>query len=208
MSFKTDAYIRRAERDDLDTVVAWMEEPDFQHFLYGDPSQSPRQVRERIVLMLGRGVGHTMPGGVYLLIDSPSAGPIGLVSLQNISWRNRSCSIDLYIGMKHLRSRTVTAIAVYRSLEYCFDELNLHRVGAYIYAFNTASWRIFELAGAKRELSLARHVLRDGELHDVYGYGLLREEFDGVRRARPRAAGFSLQEMIKTLAAEAPESGG
>jgi len=208
MPYKTDAYIRRAERDDLDTVVAWMEEPDFQHFLYGDPAQSPRQVRERIVLMLGRGVGHTMPGGVYLLIDSPGMGPIGLVSLQNISWRNRSCSIDLYIGMKHLRNRTVTAIAVYRSLEYCFDELNLHRVGAYIYAFNTASWRIFEFAGARRELSLDKHVLRDGELHGVYGYGLLREEFDAVRRAKPRAAGFSLQEMIKTLAAEAPESGG
>jgi RimJ/RimL family protein N-acetyltransferase len=207
MPYKTDAYIRRAERDDLDTVVAWMEEPDFQHFLYGDPAQSPRQVRERIVLMLGRSVGHTMPGGVYLLIDSPSAGPIGLVSLQNISWRNRSCSIDLYIGMKHLRNRIVTAIAVSRSLEYCFDELNLHRVAAYIYAFNTASWRIFEMAGARRELSLAKHVLRDGELHDVYGYGLLREEFDEVRRARPRAASFSLQEMIKNLPADEPEHG-
>ena len=208
MPYKTDACIRRAERDDLDTVVAWMEEPDFQYFLYGDPAQSPRQVRERIVLMLGRGVGHTMPGGVYLLIDSPTMGPIGLVSLQNISWRNRSCSVDLYIGQKQLRNRLVAAIAFYRTMEYCFDELNLHRVGAYIYAFNTASWRIFEFAGARRELSLAKHVLRDGELHDVYGYGLLREEFDEVRRAKPRAAGFSLQEMIKTLAADAPESGG
>ncbi len=208
MPFKTDAFIRRAERDDLDTVVAWMEEPDFQYFLYGDPAQSPRQVRERIVLMLGRGVGHTMPGGVYLLIDSPSTGPIGLVSLQNISWRNRSCSVDLYIGKKHLRSRMVTGIAVSRALEYCFDELNLHRVGAYIYAFNTASWRIFEMAGAKRELALAKHVLRDGELHDVYGYGLLRTEFEASRRARPRTAGLSLQEMIKTLAEEVPEGGG
>ena len=30
MPFKTDAIIRRAERDDLDTVVGWMSEPDFQ----------------------------------------------------------------------------------------------------------------------------------------------------------------------------------
>lgn len=203
MPFKTDAIIRRAERDDLDTVVGWMSEPDFQYFLYGDPAQSPRQIRERIVTMLGRAPGQTMPGGVQLMIDSPSLGPVGLVALQNISWRNRSCSLDIYIGRTHLRNRMVTAVAVLRALEYAFDELNLHRVGAFIYAFNTASWRIFELAGAKRELVLRRQVLRDGVLHDVYGYGVLRGEFDEARRTRSRFAdGASLEAMVKSLPAD------
>lgn len=200
MSFSTDSYLRRAEREDLDTVVAWMEDEDFQHFLYGDPARSPKQIREHIVSMLGRSVGHTMPGGLYLIIDSPSRGPLGMISLQNISWRNRSCNLDFYLGSKGMRNHMMTAIAVYRALEYCFDELNLHRVAAYIYAFNTPSWRIFQKAGAVRELVMKNHVARNGQLHDVYGYGLLRREFDAVRDQNKSMHSVSLQQMILKLA--------
>lgn len=209
MPYRTETFIRRAERDDLDTVVRWMESPDFLYFLYGDPARSPRQVREKIVGMLGRAVGHTMPGGIYLIVDSPKYGPIGLLSLQNISWRNRSCSIDLYIGQTALRNKMVTASALYQTLEYCFFELNLHRVSAYIYSFNTASWRLFEKTGATRELVLKNHVVRDGVAHDLYGYGLLRPEFDALReRYVSAAAGFSLQTMIETLAHATSEAAG
>lgn len=207
MSFTTQTYIRRAERDDLDTVVRWMESPDFQYFLYGDPARSPRQVRDMIVAMLGRAVGHTMPGGIYLMIDSQEYGPVGLLSLQNISWRNRSCSIDLYLGQDFLRNRMVSASAICLALEYCFCELNLHRVCAYIYSFNTASWRIFEKTGAKRELTLRDHIVRDGKTHDLYGYGLLRPEYDAFRARYHRVIeGYSLSAMIEGLARQDAES--
>jgi len=201
MPFTTDTYLRRADRDDLDVVVGWMEEPDFQRFLYGDPARSPKQIREQIVKMLGRSVGHTTPGAIYLIVESKADGPIGMLSLQHISWRNRSCTIDLYIGHRDRRNRMVAAIAVYRAFEYCFDELNLNRVGAFIYAFNTASWRIFEKSGAVRELTLKDHVARDGEYHDLYGYGLLRSEFDALRERSARAAeGVTLQRMMEQMA--------
>ena len=188
-------------------MVAWMEELDFQHFLYGDPARSTKQIREQIVGMLGRPPGHTMPGGIYLVVDSKADGLIGMVSLQNLSWRNRSCSIDIYIGIQEKRNRFVTAIAIYRTLEYCFDELNLHRVGAYIYAFNDASWRIFEFTGAKREVTLRQHVARDGDRHDVYSYGLLRTEFEALRaRYDRKMEGVSLEAMIKDLAGNDAES--
>jgi len=206
MPIISDTYLRRAERDDLDVVVAWMEELDFQYFLYGDPARAPRQIREQIAGMLGRNSGHSMPGSIYLMIDSRAHGAIGMLSLQNISWRNRACTMDLYIGPEHLRNRLTATAAAYRALEYCFDELNLHRVGAYIYSFNTASWRIFERSGAKRELTLHNHVSRDGKLYDVYGYGLLRPEFEALRaRDGKTLAGLSLEAMIERLAAEAAE---
>jgi len=201
--FSTETWIRRADREDLDTVIGWMDDPDFQRFLYGDPARSPKQIREQIVSMLGRTAGHTMPGGVYLILDSKQHGPIGLISLQNISWRNRSCNIELYIGSRAARSRMTAAVAIYRALEYCFDELNLHRVGAIIYSFNTASWRIFEKAGAVRELTLRDHVVRDGQTHDMYGYGLLRPEFEALRaRYQRQSEDVSLRAMIDYLARE------
>lgn len=198
MPLKSNVFLRRAEREDLDTIVAWMDDPDFLHFLYGDRARSQKQIREQIVSMLGRTIGNTMPGGVYFVIDSRELGPIGLVSLQNISWRNRCCNLDLYIGAKGLRSGIVASVATYRALEYCFDELNLHRLTIYVYSFNTASWRLVERTGAKREVVMRDHVPRDGKLHDLYGYGLLRREFDALREeAERRLKGVSLADMIR-----------
>ena len=206
MPFHSDTYIRRAERDDLDTVVAWMEEPDFQRFLYGDPVRSPKKIREQIVGMLGRTAGHTMPAGIYLMIDSKEEGPVGLLSLQSLSWRNRSCNIDLYIGKQKMRNRFTTPLAMTRASEYCFHELNLHRIGAFIYAFNKPSWRLFEKLGAVRELTLPDHVARDGKFYDMYAYGMLRHEFEAARVRFQRVAGdFSLRAMIESLSEDESE---
>ena len=177
---KSSIFLRRAERDDLDTVVEWMEDEDFIRFLYGDPARSPQRIREQIVTMLGRTAQHTMPAGVYLLIDSVEDGPVGMLAITSISWRNRSCNIDTYIGAKKKRSSFVAAMAFFRTLEYCFYELNMHRVNLYVYSFNSASWRVIERSGAVRELEMTDHVARDGKLYDMYGYGLLRPEFDAL----------------------------
>jgi RimJ/RimL family protein N-acetyltransferase len=177
----------------METVIRWMEDEDFQRFLYGDPARSPKQVRAQIVGMLGRSVGNALPGAIQLLIDSPTRGPIGLISIQNISWRNRNCSVDIYIGSK----------SIYRALEYVFDELNMHRVTAFIYSFNRASWRVFESTGARRELTLREQVYRDGAYHDVYGYGLLRPEYEAFKARYAGIEGASLQDMVSRLAAHA-----
>lgn len=197
MAVKSKTFIRRAEREDLDTVVEWMDDPDFLLFLYGDPTRSPKQIREQIVSMLGRTAENSVPRAVYLIIDSVDHGPIGLLTLQNISWRNRSCSIDLYIGKKQLRRSLIAAIAAIRAMAYCFGELNLHRVSAYIYSFNTASWRLLEKIGAVRELTLREHVVRDGEFYDVYCYGLLRDEFNAFRETRADSASVLMASMAE-----------
>lgn len=208
MALRSNIFIRRAEREDLDTVVEWMEDPDFQLFLYGDVTRSQRQIREQIVGLLGRAPGHTMPAAFQLILDSETDGPVGLVLLQNVSWRNRACSLDVYVGQKNLRKGIVIGLAFYRIMEYCFDELNLHRVSAYIYSFNSPSWRIMERSNAKRELTLKDHVVRNGELHDMYGYGLLRSEFHELRESlKGRMEGKSLLEMIAALHAKEERAG-
>ena len=197
MALKSKTYIRRAEREDLDTVVAWMEDPLFLRNLYGDPTRSPKQIRDHIVSVLGRSTGQSAPSCLYLIIADPDKGPIGLLSLQNISWRNRTCSVDLYIGYKELRNGLTTAVTFFRAMEYCFDELNLHRISAFIYAFNSPSWRIFEKIGAKRELILREHVAREGVMYDMFVYGLLRSEFDTFRAAHADSVA-SLSDSMRT----------
>lgn len=212
MALKSSIFLRRAEREDMDTVVEWMEDPDFIRFLYGDPTRSPQRMREQIVSMLGRTAGHMMPHGIYLLIDSLKDGPVGMLAITQISWRNRCCNVDTYVGNKKLRTGLTGAIAFFRTLEYCFHELNMHRVNLYVYAFNTASWRIIERSGAKREIVLKDHVARDGELYDMYGYGLLEDEFDALwqdvkKRFPETTLEGNIDTYMKSLVADVEQAG-
>ncbi|MBN2309180.1 MAG: GNAT family N-acetyltransferase [Candidatus Hydrogenedentes bacterium] len=208
MALKARVYIRRAEREDLDTVVSWREDPAFIRFLYGDRTRSPKQIREQIVGMLGRTAGHTMPNGIFLVVDSEKSGPIGLLSIVNIGWRNRSCNIDTYVVEK-VRNSFLAAISFYRVLEYCFQELGMHRVNLFVYAFNARSWRVIERSGAKRELLLREHVARDGEVYDMYGYGLLRADWEWLREDfKSHFKGIDLLSMVaqRKQAAAVPEA--
>lgn len=68
--------------------------------------------------------------------------------------------------------------AVRALLGICFDDLGLRRVTALCFADNTASWRLMERVGMRRE----QHTVRDS-LHrsrgwlDGYGYAMLAEEW-------------------------------
>lgn len=64
-------------------------------------------------------------------------------------------------------------------LRICFADLGLRRVTANCFAANTASWRLMEKLGMRRELHTVRESLhRSGEWLDGYGYALLAEEWD------------------------------
>ena len=204
MKFKTR--LRRAEREDLDVIIEWMQDEDFVRFLYGDPARAPKQIRDQIVAMLGRSPNNLLPAALHLIIDHSERGPVGLTSLQKISWRNRSCTIDFYMGDKKLRRSIEAAAAMYRLMEYCFDELNLHRVQAHVYAFNTPMWRFLERVGAVRELTLNEHVFRDGAYHDMYSYGLLHREFDAFRQNESALQSMSLEQMIAGLRVQGLEA--
>jgi hypothetical protein len=54
-----------------------------------------------------------------------------------------------------------------------------------------------EFSGAKRELVLEDHIVRDGKFYPVYGYGLLRSDFDDFRERHHRATGSLLRSMIE-----------
>jgi RimJ/RimL family protein N-acetyltransferase len=68
--------------------------------------------------------------------------------------------------------------AVEAALRLCFVDLRLRRVFADCFAENTASWRLMERVGMRRETHNVRDALhRDGTWRDGYGYAILAEEW-------------------------------
>lgn len=197
MALKSKAYIRRADRSDIDTMVTWMEDPAFVHFIYGDQVRTSKQIRQQLVNMIGRQMPGMIPGHLHLIAERPGEEPLGMVTIGGISWRNRNCSLDAYIVEK-ARNQMTGFTVICQAIDYCFRELNVRRINVYIYAFNPRSWRLFEITGSKRELQLQQQVARDGELMEMYGYGLLRPEWEAFKeRMGKRYIGLSLDAMIE-----------
>ncbi|NYG54112.1 GNAT family protein [Nocardioides perillae] len=78
--------------------------------------------------------------------------------------------------------RGLATEAVGELVRACFEDLGLRRVVASCFAANTASWRLMERLGMRREVATVRDSLhRSGEWLDGVGYALLAEEWRARR---------------------------
>jgi RimJ/RimL family protein N-acetyltransferase len=115
----------------------------------------------------------------HLVCETADGGPVGVVALTDVSWRNRSAFVGAYVAAPH-RSDDLMKLVYRRAIAYCFDELNLHRVGVYVETDDPIIPEVCERFGGRREAVLRGHVLREGQATDLYAYGILRSEYDGV----------------------------
>lgn len=112
-----------------------------------------------------------------LLIVHREDGPIGVVGLVELSQRDRRAVIGTWLGRRWWGSganREVKALMA----RLAFAQLGIERLGAYADVENGRSQAALERLGFQRE-GLLRRWHRHGEVsHDVYVYGLLREEWE------------------------------
>jgi [ribosomal protein S5]-alanine N-acetyltransferase len=111
-----------------------------------------------------------------LLIVHREDGPIGVVGLAELASRDRRAVIGTWLGRRWWGSganREVKALMAHLA----FGPLGLDRLGAYADVENGRSQAALERLGFSRE-GLLRRWHRHGDVaHDVYVYGLLREEW-------------------------------
>lgn len=121
--------------------------------------------------------------GLALLIEEVATGePLGLVGL-SVNPTDPAAVLFYWISPRAW-GRGLASEAVLGALELAFGPLHLHRVGAYVLAFNHRSERLLHRAGFRLE-GRAREVRRDGgRWQDELAFGLLAEEHRKVQRRR------------------------
>jgi len=167
----------RAEQADIDTILVWLEDQTFIEFLLGDSANEHSHLREKLVALFSAGAS-AMAGASFYLIHHADDGPVGLVTIQNLAWRNRLCRFDLHV-VEDVRSVDVERNSLDAAFRYLFGEMNLHRVTREVRSSQTTAIDLLENAGATREAVLRNHVLVDGQPEDVYSYGMLQSEYRG-----------------------------
>ncbi len=112
--------------------------------------------------------------GVFLLDGTV----IGDVALQDIEWKNRSCTIGLGISKIKNRCKGYGTEAVKLILEYGFNNIGLERISASTLEQNKATQRVLEKLDFTLEGIERKAVYFAGKKWDRLNYAILREEFN------------------------------
>ncbi|MBE7512709.1 MAG: GNAT family N-acetyltransferase [Anaerolineales bacterium] len=107
---------------------------------------------------------------------------IGFCSLFLIEWKNRSCFMGVGIGERGYWGQGFGSEAVDLLVGYAFRELNLNRVGLYVFDHNVRARRAYEKVGFTQEATLRESAFRDGERYDIHIMGILYREWVTKRR--------------------------
>ncbi|GAE34749.1 GNAT family N-acetyltransferase [Halalkalibacter akibai] len=85
-----------------------------------------------------------------------------------------------WVGKKYWGNGYATEAAK-AVLEFAFYEKNYNKVFARCFLSNTASGRVIEKSGIKKEGILRQHVKKDNEFIDLVYYGILKNEVSKIK---------------------------
>lgn len=167
--------IRAIERKDLPIILKWRNSPKVYETLIEHPLLSMSHQEKWYEELL-----HSNDRLAFMITTS-SDESMGVITLFNIDWRNRSAEWGFYIGEQKGRFGGIAAEAAYLIFKYAFEHLNLHKLYARTYSFNSKVLSFHERLGCRREGVLREHIYHNGKYEDMTLTSILKEEFLKVK---------------------------
>jgi [ribosomal protein S5]-alanine N-acetyltransferase len=135
------------------------------------------RIEEPIAYIIGLADRRERGEQLDLLIVHRDDGPIGVVGLAELSRRDRRAVIGTWLGRRWWGSGANSEVKALVA-HLAFAHLGLERLGAYADVENGRSQAALERLGFVREGLLRRWHRHGAAAHDVYVYGLLRDEWE------------------------------
>lgn len=167
--------IRPAEADDADAIWRYRSIPAVSQWLSDRPSDrqqwAERFPQRRPDLWVIESDGQLIGDLMLKVQDAWAQADVAERA------RGREAELGWVLDPDHAGHGYATE-AVGELLRICFEDLGLHRVVAHCFAENTASWRLMERHGMRREAHSVRDSLhRDLGWLDGYSYAILADEW-------------------------------
>ena len=105
-------------------------------------------------------------GEYQFAIEEFEGDLVGRCGITRVDWKNRLGELAIMIGTPY-RGRGYGTEAMGILCDFCFREMNLHRLKVTVFAFNEAALRCYEANGFVREGMLRQELWRDGAWRDV-----------------------------------------
>lgn len=91
---------------------------------------------------------------------------VGRCGITRVDWKNRLAELGIMIGAPH-RGMGYGKEAMGLLCDFCFREMNLHKLKVSVFAFNEAALRCYRANGFAEEGRLRDELWRDGGYRDV-----------------------------------------
>lgn len=104
---------------------------------------------------------------------------IGICTLFHVEFDHRRAEVGYALGRDHW-SKGYMQETLRALLNFCFTELNLHRIEADVDPRNASSIKTLERLGFKREGYLRERWHVGEEIQDAFFYGLLRSDWQNI----------------------------
>jgi RimJ/RimL family protein N-acetyltransferase len=112
---------------------------------------------------------------IYTLADDKLIGFLATFALE---WAHGDSLFAIGIGEPEYRGKGYGSDALRVLLRYVFQDLNLRRLGLFVFGFNDRAIRAYEKVGFVREGCIRQMSRRDGHRSDWYMMGILRNEWE------------------------------
>jgi len=167
--------------DHIDRHFEWNNDPELNRMDSEVPyeKESFGTFKRRFEAMLQPSITN-----VDLEIHAVDGPLIGVVHIASISQQHEHALVGLTIGDRDYWGKGFGRAALRLVLQYCFEELGLHRVGAETFEYNTAWQRLVEGMGFTHEGTERDYLKRQGSHWDKHVYGLLRPTYEQQEIAR------------------------
>lgn len=164
-------------QDDLEGLYAYQSLPEVARYLYWEP-RNMRESQEFLKQKMSASSVEKEGDWLVLAVVWRETGDlIGEVNLQWRSRQHRQGEIG-YIFNPAYHGKGFATEAAEVVLRLGFEGLDLHRVVGRLDARNTASARVLERLGMRREAHLVHNEIVKGEWSDEVIYAMLRHEWD------------------------------
>lgn len=166
--------LRPIERDDLDALWRWYNDPEVMYY-WAEPSLLSRDELES--RYPANGLGGSTGQMHWLLITTQAGEPIGRIGYVDLDRRNRRAEIAIQIGERAYWGRGFGSDAIIAYLGHLFHEQNLHKVWLRVEAFNPRALRAYERCGFRRDGVFRDHTFLGGRYYDAIVMSITEDEF-------------------------------
>ncbi len=111
------------------------------------------------------------------VIETEEDGAVGIATLTDIDWKNRSAYHGIKLANKERRTKGIGTDAVMAMMRYAFDELGLHRLEGSWFANNIPSVRLYKKCGWVEEGVQRSKIYKKGQWRDLTIVAVLENDY-------------------------------
>lgn len=164
-------YIREMTYEDTDLIVEWRNKDSVRkNFIY--QALFTRESHENWI----RTMVETGKVVQMMICEITTGRAVGSVYIRDIDPMHQKAEYGIFIGEDEARGKGYGTAAARLMIQYCFEEMKLHRLFLRVYAENAQAIGSYEKAGFVKEAYLHDDVYVDGRYRDIVLMGIINQQ--------------------------------